>query len=87
MCLKTYTHYINGAFVPALPGETFDSADPYSGEVWAKIARGSCADIDTAVTAAKDALDGEWETYNASHREKHPLEIRSLSLNQCGRRS
>ena len=70
MRMKTYTHYINGAFVPALSGETFDSADPYSGEVWAKIARGSCADIDAAVTAAKDAMDGEWGTYNASHRGK-----------------
>lgn len=69
MSLKTYTHYINGAFVPALSGETFDSADPYSGEVWAKIARGSGADIDAAVTAAKDAMPVRG-AYNASHRGK-----------------
>ena len=68
--MKTYTHYINGAFVPALSGETFESTDPYSGKAWAKIARGSSADIDAAVTAAKEAMDGEWGTVNASHRGK-----------------
>ncbi len=70
MRLKTYTHYIIGAFVPALSGKTFESADPYSGKVWAKIARESCADIDVAVTAAKGAMHGEWKTYDASHRGK-----------------
>ena len=70
MSVKTYTHYINGAFVPALSGETFESTDPYSGKVWAKIARGSSADIDAAVAAAKAAMDGEWGTVNASYRGK-----------------
>ncbi|MCH8249105.1 MAG: aldehyde dehydrogenase [Proteobacteria bacterium] len=68
--MKTYTHYINGAFVPALSGEMFDSVDPYSGEVWARIARGSSADIEVAVTAAKDAMRGEWGSYNATQRGK-----------------
>jgi len=68
--VKTYTHYINGAFVPALSGEMFDSVDPYSGEVWARIARGSSADIEVAVTAAKDAMRGEWGSYNATQRGK-----------------
>ncbi len=70
MRMKTYTHDVDGVFVPALSGETFDSTDPYSGEVWAKIARESCADIDVAVTAAKGAMHGEWKTYDASHRGK-----------------
>ena len=68
--MKTYTHYINGAFVPALSGEMFDSVDPYSGKVWARIARGSSADIEVAVTAAKDAMRGEWGSYNATQRGK-----------------
>ena len=68
--MKAYTHYINGAFVPALSGEMFDSVDPYSGEVWARIARGSSADIEVAVTAAKDAMRGEWGSYNATQRGK-----------------
>ena len=68
--MKTYTHYINGSFVPATSGETFDSEDPYSGEVWARIARGSGEDVDAAVTAAKNAMEGEWSTLNASQRGK-----------------
>jgi len=70
MTTKNYTHYINGTFVPAASGEIFETSDPYSGRVWATIARGSSADVDAAVTAAKNALDGEWGTYNASQRGK-----------------
>ncbi len=68
--MKTYTHYINGSFVPATSGETIDSEDPYSGEVWARVARGSGEDVDAAVTAAKNAMEGEWSTLNASQRGK-----------------
>ena len=70
MTTRNYTHYINGTFVPAASGEIFETSDPYSGRVWATIARGSSADVDAAVTAAKNAVDGEWGTYNASQRGK-----------------
>jgi len=70
MTTRNYMHYINGSFVPAASGEIFETSDPYSGRVWATIARGSSADVDAAVTAAKNALDGEWGTYNASQRGK-----------------
>ena len=76
--METFTHYINGRFVPAASGESFDSTDPYSGEVWAKIARGSSADIDAAVTAAKDAMDGEWGSYNATQRGKLLVRLAEL---------
>ena len=49
----TYRHFINGAYVDPLNGEWFDSIDPYRNEVWARIPRGSAADIDNAVAAAK----------------------------------
>ena len=68
--MKNFNHYINGRFVPAASGETFDSSDPYSGEVWAEIARGSSADVDAAVAAAKNAMQGEWSTINGSQRGK-----------------
>ena len=78
MPVETFTHYINGRFVPAASGESFDSTDPYSGEVWAKIARGSSADIDAAVTAAKDAMDGEWGSCNATQRGKLLVRLAEL---------
>ncbi len=76
--METFTHYINGRFVPAASGESFDSTDPYSGEVWAKIARGSSADIDAAVMAAKDAMDGEWGSCNATQRGKLLVRLAEL---------
>ena len=51
--MKTYQHYINGALCDPASGEWFDSENPYTGDVWAKIARGNADDIDHAVTAAK----------------------------------
>src|SRR5262245_56296879 len=42
--VKTYQLYINGQYVDPANGEWFESVDPYRGEAWAKIPRGSKAD-------------------------------------------
>ena len=54
----TYRHFINGAYVDPIEGEWIDSVDPYRNEVWARIPRGSAADINNAVAAAKTAKIG-----------------------------
>ena len=41
--MEIYKHYINGDWVNPNSGESFDSTNPYTGEVWAKIARGLSA--------------------------------------------
>ena len=41
--MKTYGHFIDGAYVEPLKGKLIDSFNPYSGEVWARIPQG-CAD-------------------------------------------
>ena len=51
-------------------GSWFDTENPYTGEVWAKIARGNAADVDKAVAAAKAAFDGVWGTSNPTDRGK-----------------
>jgi acyl-CoA reductase-like NAD-dependent aldehyde dehydrogenase len=69
--MKSYGHFINGAYVEPIEGQWLDSLDPYRGEPWAKIARGSAADIDKAVEAASAALrEGPWATMTASNRGK-----------------
>jgi aldehyde dehydrogenase (NAD+) len=69
--MKTYQHFINGAYVDPVQGQWFDSHDPYRGEVWAQIPRGTAADVDNAVAAAKTALeDGPWPAMTASARGK-----------------
>ena len=38
--MKTYGHYINGAYVDPVGGKSIESFNPYTGEVWARIAQG-----------------------------------------------
>ncbi|WP_269500202.1 aldehyde dehydrogenase [Castellaniella sp. S9] len=68
MSLPQYQHFINGAYVPPATGEYFDTEDPYTGEAWAHIARGSAADVDAAVAAAKAAFEGPWGALTPTRR-------------------
>jgi len=53
--------FIDGAFVAAADGRTFDSVSPRDGSVIASVARGGAADVDRAVIAARRAFDrGDW---------------------------
>ena len=68
--MKTYQHYINGSYVDPVQGHWFETIDPYRGKTWAKIPRGSAADVDNAVAAARAALAGPYGQMNASTRGK-----------------
>ena len=69
MALETFQHYIDGSFSDAK--ETFDSIDPATGNVWAKMPKANESDVDRAVTAAHIAFtSGVWPTLNASARGK-----------------
>jgi phenylacetaldehyde dehydrogenase len=60
---------IDGKWVQASSGKTFDSIDPATGEVLARIAEGDKADIDLAVKAARRAFEsGPWSKMTASER-------------------
>lgn len=57
--------FIDGSFVDAKSGETFDDVSPHDNRVIAKIASGDSADVDFAVRAAKRAFDdGRWRNMN-----------------------
>lgn len=68
--MKQYQHYIDGQWTDPESCQWFDTENPYTGEVWAKIARGNAADVDKAVAAAKAAFDGVWGTSNPTDRGK-----------------
>jgi aldehyde dehydrogenase (NAD+) len=69
--MKTYQHFIDGAYADPAGGEWFDSHDPYRGEVWARIPRGSVEDVDRAVAAARRAMTtGPWATMTPSARAR-----------------
>jgi acyl-CoA reductase-like NAD-dependent aldehyde dehydrogenase len=55
--LTTYQMFINGAWVDAASGQSFESLNPYTGQPWATIPDGQEPDVDRAVEAARKALD------------------------------
>ena len=62
-----YDHFIGGERVPSASGDRFGSQNPYTGETWAEMARGSKADVDRAVAAASAAFPG-WAGMRPSAR-------------------
>ena len=48
--------YINGQACQPASSAFFEADDPYTGKVWARVARGSAADVDRAVAAAQCAF-------------------------------
>src|SRR6187455_1403458 len=67
--MQRYQMYIDGQFSDASSGEWFDSHNPYTGEVWGQIARGTADDVNRAVGAAHKAFtSGEWPQLTASQR-------------------
>ncbi len=69
--MKTYNHFINGAWVEPASGKYFETENPYTGEIWAQVARGNAEDANRAVKAAKTAFDdGEWAEMCPTQRGK-----------------
>src|SRR6202795_4786519 len=65
------TMLINGKWVAAASGKTFEVTNPATGNVIAHVAEGDKADIDAAVQAARRAFEsGPWATMTPSDRGK-----------------
>jgi aldehyde dehydrogenase (NAD+) len=60
--------FIDGDWVHALDGETFETINPYSGQAWAKAPLAKAADVRRAVQAANGALEGPWGRMSATER-------------------
>ncbi|WP_256840602.1 5-carboxymethyl-2-hydroxymuconate semialdehyde dehydrogenase [Ornithinimicrobium faecis] len=80
-------HYIDGAFVDSVDGETFDVLDPVSNEAYVQAAAGKAADVDRAVAAARRAFtQGPWprmlprERSRVLHRIADLVEARGQRL-------
>ena len=69
--LKNYQMYINGEWVAAQSGKTFESINPSEGKPWAVVPEADEVDVDTAVKAAHRAFtEGPWSTMTATERGK-----------------
>merc|ERR1711934_420565 len=61
--------FINNEWIPAESGKTFESVDPSTGDVIAKVAEADKVDVDKAVKAARAAFEGEeWSTMTGAAR-------------------
>ncbi|MGI8907633.1 MAG: aldehyde dehydrogenase family protein [Candidatus Sumerlaeaceae bacterium] len=66
---KTRPMLINGKWVEAASGRSFETPDPSTGEVLARVAEGDKEDIDRAVKAARKAFEsGAWPEMTPSQR-------------------
>lgn len=69
MQVKRYQLKIGGKSVDPASGDWFQTHNPFTGEAWAEIPRGTPADVDIAVKAAHDAfISGPWHEMTASQR-------------------
>ncbi|HZB46789.1 MAG TPA: aldehyde dehydrogenase family protein [Pyrinomonadaceae bacterium] len=65
---RKYQLLIDGQWVDAESGKTFDSPNPATGQKLAEVAEGDKADIDKAVEAARRAYEGKWTKMSARDR-------------------
>jgi 4-guanidinobutyraldehyde dehydrogenase / NAD-dependent aldehyde dehydrogenase len=63
--------FINGKYVDAASGATFDSVNPGTGKLLARVAAGDTEDVDRAVSAARTAFrKGVWANESPGKRQK-----------------
>ena len=69
---------IGGRWRPARSGRCFETVDPSTEQVIARVAEAGAADIDAAVSAARVALNGEWGQMRAAERGRLLLRLAEL---------
>lgn len=77
--LPEYPMLICGARRAAQAGGWFDSENPFTGQPWARVARGTAQDVDLAVEAADAAFrSGPWPRMTAAQRGHLLLKLADL---------
>ena len=91
-----YGHLIGGEWVDAASGETGPAIDPTTGERLATVQIGTAEDVDRAVAAAEEALEGSWGQHSPRQRaekieeiverlEEHQADIAKLDTLEAGK--
>jgi aldehyde dehydrogenase (NAD+) len=76
---------IGGKWVDPASGEWFESTNPFTAKPWALVPRGSKADVDQAIAAAKCAFQGEWRKLTATARGAMLHKLGDLIAAEAGR--
>src|SRR3954470_6432337 len=81
----TYQLVLGSELADAASGETFDSIDPSTGEVFASVAKAGSQDVDRAVAAARAAFDeGPWPRMKGRERAAALLKVADLVKQNAG---
>ena len=82
--MRSVHHFINGTSVEGQSGRFGDIYNPNTGEIQAKVALATDAEVDRAVEAAKAALP-EWAATNPQRRARILFKFKDLlELRLCG---
>lgn len=73
----SYGLYINGKWVPASDGATFQATNPANGDILSTCAQATKEDVDAAVKAAHAAFP-DWKTVSSADRQKVLLQIADI---------
>ncbi|WP_288355189.1 2-hydroxymuconic semialdehyde dehydrogenase [uncultured Cycloclasticus sp.] len=66
--MQHINHFINGEFVSAVDGKSFEKRSPVDRRLIAQVSEGGKVDVDRAVHAARAALNGEWGAFTMEQR-------------------
>ncbi len=75
---RKYQLFIDGKWVDAESGKTFETPNPATGKTLAEVAEGDKADIDKAVAAARRAFEGKWSKVSARDRGRMLYKLSQL---------
>ena len=76
--------FIDGKYQPAKSKKTFDSINPATGKVIAKVAACGAKDVDLAVEKARDAFeDGRWSKLHPADRKQVLIRLAKLMRRNC----
>src|ERR1700735_1494327 len=69
---------IDGKWLEAASGKTFESRNPATGELLATVAEGDVEDINLAAAAARRAFNGPWSKFKPAERQLLLLRLADL---------
>ncbi|MDQ3803135.1 MAG: aldehyde dehydrogenase family protein [Acidobacteriota bacterium] len=75
---RKYQLFIDGQWVDAASGKTFETPNPATGATLAEVAEGDKEDIDKAVAAARKAFEGKWSKVSARDRGRMLYKLAQL---------
>jgi delta 1-pyrroline-5-carboxylate dehydrogenase len=70
--------FINGRFVDAVAGETFETEDPALGTAITEVASAKREDVEQAAAAARDAFEKRWSTLAPAQRGAYLFKLADL---------